>query len=491
MKLRIFFLLGSLIISLLLTTCRDQTVTIIPERATDYSSISTIVFSKHVLPILANNCLSSGCHNSTNAASGLVLDSWESIFSGSRSGAMVVSGNSFMSHLMQVINNDTTLSPVSFPQMPLSRNPLPQDQILFLKRWIDEGAKNDLGEVPFAHPKKGKVFVTNQSADLVAVIDIETNLVMRYVTTGTQPRGSIPAAPHHVRIDQQGIYFYVTLINDQELWKFSATTYEFIAKVSVTPSPADIILTPSGDTAIVTHFSTLPQIATLVDTRTMQVIKTFTVPTPLRPFVSFAHGALLSGDGKRLYTTNQGTGNLTEITLIDNSMRIVALDTSGAPTSDTKPYLADESPDGRYIFVACYGTDDVRVIDRQRDSTRATRIIPVGTRPLHVHVSDDGEYVLAANQGSDDVTIIRTSDYSTTTIPDVGRQPHGVDLSPDGRFLYVTCENQTDAIPPHHPTIGSRGISFVTVIDFASRRIIRRIEVGGFAAGISISKPNP
>lgn len=477
---------------ILLAGCREQSVNAISNGAIDGNAISTIIYSKHIQPIFNNNCLTGGCHNSTSAASALILRSWNDLFRGSKSGAVVVSGNAFMSHLMTVVNTDTTISPVSSPQMPLGRDPLPTDQIGLLARWIDEGAKNDGGELPFASQPSGMVLASNQSADLVAIVDIQTNLVMRYVKVGSQVSHSILGAPHHVRVDRQAKYFYVTLIQAQELWKFSAVTFEFLGKVAVPPFPADVILTPGGDTAYVTNFSTLPQIAAMVDTRTMQVIKTFTTPGALQPFVSFSHGGLLSHDGKFLYTINQGSGNLTRIELINNAMDIIALDTAGNPTSNTQPYLADESADGTRIYVSCYGTDEVRVIDVTADPMRATRIIPVGSRapsrPLHVRISPDGRYVVSANQGSDDVTIIRTSDFSRdTSILDVGRQPHGVEFSPDGKYLYVTCENRIEAIPPHHPTIGSKGTSFIAVIDFPARRILRTIEVGGFAAGISIA----
>ncbi|HZY10904.1 MAG TPA: beta-propeller fold lactonase family protein [Bacteroidota bacterium] len=489
-SLQLYHRFTIILLSIVITySCQDRVIEVVDKSPPNYSTITQINFSSHILPIFEGNCLTASCHNTNNAAGGLILNSWENIFRGSRSGAVIVSGNPSMSHLIQVINTDTSISPVSFPQMPLGRNPLQKEQVLFLKRWIDEGAKNDAGELPFTHLKNGRVFVTNQSSDLVAVIDIATNLLMRYVKIGSLMDGAILGAPHHVRVDKKGEFFYTTLINAQELWKYSAMTYEFIKKVSIQPSPADVILTTSGDTAIVTNFSTNPQVAALIETKNMKILATYTLPSFLRPFVTFSHGALLSHDGQWLYTSNQGSGNLTAINIRDGSMNLISLDTSGVFITLTQPYLADQSPDGRYIYVACYGTNDVRVIDRFVDTGRVTRIIPVGKRPLHVKVSADGKYVLSANQGSDDVTVIQTTDYSTTTIPDVGRQPHGVDFSPDGKYVYVTCENRTEAIPPHHPTIGSRGISFVSVIDFDVRRVIRRIEVGGFAAGISIADP--
>ena len=453
-------------------------------RPYNYNTITDIKFSEHIQPIFQSSCGTNGCHDGSNSEAPRFRE-WEDFFKGGPHGAIVVPYRGNKSHVIYHMNTDTLLAPVSSPHMPLNGFNVPTNQVQLIKRWIDEGASNDEGAVAFSISSKGKLLVANQADDLVTVIDIATNMVMRCVQAGDTVRpNQIPSAPHHVRADAQGKYFYVTLINSQELWKFSVATHEFIQKVSVPPSPADVILTSTGDTAIVTNFSATTQIAALIDTRTMQVIKTFPIP----PLVSFSHGALLSHDGKRLYTTNQSSGNLTQINLSDGSMDIIALDTSGARTSFTQPYLSDESPDGRFIYTACNSTNDVRMVDRTIDSTRATRIIPVGVRPLHVKVSPDGQYIISANQGSDNITFINASDYSTTTISGIAHQPHGIEFSPDGAFLYISCENRTEIIPPHHPTSGSKISGYVTVIDYATKTVIKSIEVGAFAAGISVVK---
>ena len=184
-----------IVICLHTVACRDQGVNVLSKKSIDYSTIQSIQYSRDIQPILTTNCLTAGCHNSHDGAYGLVLDSWQQLLRGSRKGAVIISGNSTMSHLMQVINADTTLGPVSFPQMPLGRYPLSKDDISLLKRWIEEGAKDDAGIFPFEVPTRGKVFVTNQTADLVGVIDIASNLAMRFVRVGNRPAGSIPAAP--------------------------------------------------------------------------------------------------------------------------------------------------------------------------------------------------------------------------------------------------------------------------------------------------------
>jgi hypothetical protein len=51
--------------------------------------------------------------------------------------------------------------------------------------------------------------------------------------------------------------------------------------------------------------------------------------------------------------------------------------------------------------------------------------------------------------------------------------------------VYVTCENVRGE-PPHHPVYGSVAPGFLVLIDVASQAVIKRIEVGGFAAGVSV-----
>lgn len=68
----------------------------------------------------------------------------------------------------------------------------------------------------------------------------------------------------------------------------------------------------------------------------------------------------------------------------------------------------------------------------------------------------------------------------------VGKQPHGIDISEDSRTVFVTCENIVGADPPHHPLTGGKDAAFISIISVASNTVIRRIEMGGFAAGVSV-----
>jgi YVTN family beta-propeller protein len=115
------------------------------------------------------------------------------------------------------------------------------------------------------------------------------------------------------------------------------------------------------------------------------------------------------------------------------------------------------------------------------------KVIPVGQYPLILAMSPDGRYVYSANRNSNSVSVIRTGlDTVVATVQNVGPQPHGIDITADGRFAYVSCENVTAAVPPHHPTSGSKVPGFVAVVDLATNQVVKTIEVGAFAAGVAV-----
>lgn len=495
-------------------------------RPFDYNNITSINYSNHIQAIFNSSCAVHACHvgfadEGGDSFEGLQkvlhggefsLKSWEDVFEGSDDGAVVVPYKSTKSDLFIHVNDDTTLGPALLDSLgridPLVHMPqggfqLPRAQLLVLKRWIDEGAPNDQGAVAYSSTPRQRMFVVNALEDLIAVIDIAKNFVIRYVNVGRAYDSTFTyGSPHHVKADEAGRYFYATLINARQLWKFSATTYEFLERVTIPPagssSPADVVFSSTGDTAFISDFNsgfgTGSGRITMVDTRSMQVIGTITLINPIAPFPpTLPHGLLLSPDKSRLFVTNSGTGNVSMIRLADMSQMIITLDTSGSSsTTPASPYLCDITPDGRYLFVTDYSgnAQNVYVIDFLRDSTKAWKAIPIGGRSVHVAVTPDGRYAYVCNFTNHSVVVIDILDFSVTSIlipQGYGRQPHGVVFTPDGTAAYITTENLQNPDPPHHPTAGGTGTSFVLVIDVATKRITKKIEVGAWGQGIAYS----
>ena len=103
------------------------------------------------------------------------------------------------------------------------------------------------------------------------------------------------------------------------------------------------------------------------------------------------------------------------------------------------------SMDGKYVYTANADANSVTVIDASARQLVAT--IPVGTRPARIAVgADDTLYV--TNRGSRSVSVIHRGQWTEASRIEVGAEPIGVALSPDGATLYVanSAAGTVDAI---------------------------------------------
>lgn len=456
------------------------------------------MFTRDVMPILERSCNGGSCHGGgpRGFAGGLDLTSYNGIFRGSKYGAAVVSGSAFMSHLVQTVNrNDTTISPILSAAMPVSRDPLQVEDVNTIVRWVNNGARRDDGSLPFPEPRPlGKLWFTSQYTDLVGVIDLASGLVMRYVTAGNSlPFTTAPQSPHNVQIDDQGRYYYVTLIKNGKLKKFDAVTNELLGEAETGIAPAHVVITADGSTAYVTDFDATVGRVFKVNTATMAVTNVISVPGLL---MRKTHGARLSHDGKYLYVGANNSDNVTVIQTSNDSIvtQVRVVNDGGVVSAIYQPYQIAVRGDDSLIYVTLNGNSPtlngqgfVSVIRRAGDEFALVDTIRVGLKPLQCEVTRDQRYLYVCNQGSGTVSVIDAqTNRLATTIADVGKQPHGIDISDDSRTVYVTCENVAGGDPPHHPSVGSTAPAFVVFIDVGTQSVFKRVEVGGFAAGVSV-----
>ena len=91
--------------------------------------------------MFAKYCI--GCHNSDDREGKLVLESFESMQQGGKSGPALIAGDNQSSRIYRV------LAGLSKPAMPPEDNPRPSDaEIAALKNWIDAGAPGPSGAAP-------------------------------------------------------------------------------------------------------------------------------------------------------------------------------------------------------------------------------------------------------------------------------------------------------------------------------------------------------
>jgi YVTN family beta-propeller protein len=410
-------------------------------------------------------------------ANGLELTSWESLIGGSNFGAVVISGHAAHSHLVEHLEGEAE------PRMPLNRDPLPEEQIEFIGRWVEEGARNDAGQRPYENITK-KVYVSNQGTDLISVISTEHNLVTRLLPVGDLD--GVLDVPHYLAADPQRRFLYASLITTGEIWKFDITSDSFVGKAQAGNSPANVAVSPDGVKAYVTNWD-----ITNPNGRVVQVIDTATLTAIKQINVGFApHGISFSHDGKLIYVTNYLSDSISILRAADDqevSRVLLAPDVNPAgPSSKYQPLQVALTPDDRFAYVSCFASGEVRVIDTAMPKVIAA--LKVGQSPFLLEGTPNGDYIFVANQQSNDVSVIRVQDnqiVATIKSPSFAN-PHGVGFTPDGRYAYITNENLSGDYNPHHPTHHGGNNGNVVIVDTATFQVIKTIEVEVDPTGVVV-----
>jgi len=103
------------------------------------------------------------------------------------------------------------------------------------------------------------------------------------------------------------------------------------------------------------------------------------------------------------------------------------------------PTWAHPSPDGEKVYVACNKSDEILEVDRE-DWT-VTRRYATGRGPYNVDVTQDGRLLVATlKQGGMFEVFDRASGESLGIFKNSTTVAHGIALSPDSRYAFVTSE---------------------------------------------------
>jgi hypothetical protein len=105
------------------------------------SAQQTVSYKNEVTPIIHDYCLN--CHEPKGKGyetSGLDLRTYQSLMKGTKYGAVIKPGDSFTSVFIQVIEGRVHAS----IKMPYGMNGgLAKEKIAVLKKWVDQGAKDN------------------------------------------------------------------------------------------------------------------------------------------------------------------------------------------------------------------------------------------------------------------------------------------------------------------------------------------------------------
>jgi DNA-binding beta-propeller fold protein YncE len=138
------------------------------------------------------------------------------------------------------------------------------------------------------------------------------------------------------------------------------------------------------------------------------------------------------------------------------------------------PTWAQPSVDGRSIFVACNGSNEL--VEIETGSWSVKRRIAARNGIYNLAVTKDGK-VIATNRRDQSASIFdATTGQETARIPLPRKAVHGVVVSPDDRYAFVTVEGV--AAEP----------GTVVMIDLKSAQAIASVDVPAQAGGIDLWK---
>lgn len=229
-----------------------------------------------------------------------------------------------------------------------------------------------------------------------------------------------------------------------------------VAEIAIGPHPAHVVTSADGKFAYVTDSQ--ENVVQVVDLTAMRILRA--IPTGIYP-----HGLRASPDGRELYVANVKSGDLS---IIDTA---TSMETTRIKVG-RGPVQVGLTPDGEKIFVSLNGEDKVALIDRR--TRKLLGKLSVGRNPVQVFATPDSKLLYVANQGTErkpdhTVSVIDIAASHVIATVTTGKGPHGVVVSNDGRFAFVS--NIAD--------------NTVSAIDTMNQTVVGRLEVGAGPNGIT------
>ena len=248
---------------------------------------------------------------------------------------------------------------------------------------------------------------------------------------------------------------------DQTLAIVDATTLQVLGRAPTGPDPHEVVGSADGKLAYITNYTAGNGFA-----NSLSVVD-LTTRTPLPPIdlgaMSRPHGLALAGG--KIYFTAEGSRSIGRY---DPASQKVDWTLS---TGQDGTHMIVASSDVKRLFTSNLGSASVCIIDATGGEWHVT-VVPVGRGAEGFDLSPDGKELWVANAQDGTVSIIDTaSKQATLTVKVPFRRANRLKFTPDGTRVLIS----------------DLGAPEIFVLDGASHAIVKRVELGGGAAGIQMA----
>ncbi len=354
-------------------------------------------------------------------------------------------------------------------------------------------------------------YVLSESADKISLVRFDGTkaTIDRQIDTGDMPIDI--DGPHGIVISPDRKFYYVSIAHGRPygtVWKYSTKDNSLAGKTTLGNFPATMDISPDGQFLYVVNFNLhgdmAPSTVSVVATQTMTEIAR--IPTCTMP-----HGSRLNPQGTKQYSACMMDNMLVEIdtrtlkvsrhflvtknkeggmagppTMHTSSPAMPGMKDAGGHGSEApkpgdnscSPTWAEPSADGSSVFVACNGSSEI--VEINATSWQLVRRIPARAGVYNLEVTHDGRRLIATNKRDQSVSIYELkSGRELARVPTRRKVLHGVVVSPDDRYAFVTVEG-----------VGSEP-GTVEIIDLSTLKTATTLDLPPGAAGIDFFKTTP
>lgn len=333
-----------------------------------------------------------------------------------------------------------------------------------------------------------KIYVAVEGEGKIAIVDAEKRVVIKTIDLNVTHEGDVLAfMPHNVQIAPDGKTVWVTanagthedhgalIINrarangvgstepDQVIVIDPGTDF-IIKRLELSPGLhlAHVTLTPDSATAYVT--AQAEGVIYKIDAKTYKVLKKIEAPKGSEP-----HGLRIDPRGQTAYIAllkGKGIGFLDTIfdTLVIGNLKGQAVQVG-------------VTPDGAFTFASLYDTKELALFSAESKLVKYIKLPESARGPIQMYPTPDSKFIYLADQGyyfgEPTGNLVYKIDLDAVSVVKeikAGQGPHGVVVSKDGKFVYVTNLLSGD----------------LSIIDTSTDTEIAKIPLGKEPNGVSI-----
>jgi len=232
-------------------------------------------------------------------------------------------------------------------------------------------------------------------------------------------------------------------------------------KITTNHHPQDVVVSPDGSLAYVAEMGTEKapgNTVAIVDLTAHRIVRRLALGRATLP-----HLLVLSHDGNTLWAACAPQKAIVELDTHSGSVRKIW------DTRQDGSYLVAVTPNEKKLYVANFDAGTVSVIRR---SDVSVTVLQVGGQPIGIAVSPQGDELWVSDFKNNSISVFNTAtDRIVLTFSSGGDGPARLKFTPNGKQVWVTQSRSNQLV----------------IFDATERRIVRTVGVGRFPKALLVT----